>query len=221
MGDITPPSGCMQSLEKCIDALCAEKSKGTGIINWLQRMSEWSTLGQLDENLSGSSSQACYYEPESRVMGSTQYGHTRWASNESFSETWARKDFSANQKGFLRQRIARHYLNDHPDDCQPPRPVAQPVPQQLSLFDDLFHPAKDTHFQPVEVEPRRAWWTAGTFVALGAVITMTDRVATFAADMGSVVARGALAAEAIPFSLATIGVRHYMDDLDRRRPDML
>lgn len=115
MSTVQPPTGCMHSLEKCIEALCLEKSKNTSGISWLQRMSEWATLSQLDENLANDATQASWYEKDGPVRGSTQYGKTRWASDHTFSEASSLKYASPEQKGVLRQKIAQNYLDDHPE----------------------------------------------------------------------------------------------------------
>lgn len=171
MGNTAIPPGCYSSIETCIGALCAEQSQNTFKLDWSRRRPEWNALGQIDDNMSAPNPNADWHETNTRVLGSTHHSKTRWGSDQRFSEAWGHQHSTPDQKAAFRQQVARDYLRDHPDDCQPPAPppapvrVRKPVTRQLSLFGD--NPAAASHRVTVSDEGRGAWWTTPPFAAMG------------------------------------------------------
>lgn len=188
MGNMAIPPGCHSSIEKCVDALCAEQSKGSSVIKWLSRFGESMALGQIDENLGGGYVSDKRIETPTRIIGSSQYGNKSWASDKRFAEAWNHQYSTPDQKATLRQQIAQDYLKDHPDDCQPPAPAVRRKPIQLSLFESPAT-ASARAILP-ESDHTSAWWTSPGWIAVGASVALGKKVATAATAVRGAITGG-------------------------------
>lgn len=221
MGAIQPRPECMVSLEKCIDAMCAEQSKSTSVIQWFQRMSESTALDQLEENLFNGTT-GSYYETQSRVLGSVQHGKTSWASDQTFSDAWSHKYSNAEQKALFRQDVAQRYLSDHPDDCRPPQQPQptrsrQRVSSQLPLFEPgafAFSTLPMYSFDEFDL----TGWIVGAGIAAAVAEEASAAAGATAGFLEELFIDGLSIGEGAALFLSTIGLRYQFDD--KKHPDL-
>lgn len=186
MGDMTIPPGCYSSFELCIDALCAEQSKGRSAIDWKNRGPDTGDFYLLQDNMTPPSKFASWHEPSDWVHSSMKNDATSWASRSNFSTAYSHQDSTPLEKAQFRKRVAEQYLSDHPDDCQPPAPPPAPSRQrspskQLSLFGDA-HPTL-SHRVSSESAVTSAWWTTTPWVVVGAATLAAEYAGTIASSL--------------------------------------
>jgi len=184
----TPPQGCFQNLPSCINALCGERSNGGSRIDWNSRYDDLVDFSNLDTNMIRQPARNSSYEAANWRWESTSRRPMSWAADSNFRQAHSHRFSTPQEKAEFRHRVARQYLDDHPDDCQPPPPPPPTpavvrskrpatVPVQLSLFREK---------SPVSIT--RAWWTSPTFKALGYATAFVGGICALFAETGGATA---------------------------------